>query len=87
MCYAGGMKKNHAEVLLEQISSDVKAVLELVGAQPTLTNFHRLEGKVDNLGDRMDVIEAVVKDTSADVAELRRQSGLARPGHVTRRLG
>ncbi len=81
------MKKNHAEVLLEQISSDVKAVLELVGAQPTRTDFHRLEGKVDNLGDRMDVIEAVVKDTSADVAELRRQSGLAQPGHATRRLG
>ena len=87
MCYADGMKKSHAEVLLEQISSDVKAVLELVGAQPTLTDFHRLEGKVDSLGDRTDVLEAVVKDTSADVAELRRQSGLARPGHVTRRLG
>ena len=87
MCYADGMKKSHAEVLLEQISSDVKAVLELVGAQPTLTDFQRLEGKVDSLGDRTDVLEAVVKDTSVDVTELRRQSGLARPGHVTRRLG
>ena len=69
MCYAGGMKKSHAEVLLEQISSDVKAVLELVGAQPTLADFHRLEGKVDNLGDRMDVVEAVVKDVSRDLKE------------------
>jgi hypothetical protein len=87
VCYAGCMKKSHAEVLLEQISSDVKTVLELVGAQPTLDDFHRLESKVDNLGDRMDVVEAAVKDTSADVAELRRQSGLARPGHMTRRVG
>jgi hypothetical protein len=63
------MKKSHAEVLLEQISSDMKAVLELVGAQPTLTDFHRLEGKVDNLGDRMDVVEAVAKDVSRDLAE------------------
>jgi hypothetical protein len=69
VCYAGGMKKSHAEVLLEQISSDVKAVLELVGAQPTLIDFHRLEGKVDNLGDRMDVVEAVAKDVSRDLAE------------------
>jgi uncharacterized protein YoxC len=79
------MKKSHAEVLLEQISGDVKAVLEFVGAQPTLADFHRLEGKVDNLSDRMDVVEAAVKDVSADVSELRRQSGYARPGHATRR--
>lgn len=78
------MKKSHAEVLLEQISSDVKAVLELVGAQPTLADFHRLEGKVDKLDGRMDVVEAAVKDVSADVAELRQQSGHARPGHVER---
>lgn len=81
------MKKSHAEVLLEQISSDVKAVLELIGAQPTLADFHRLEGNVDNLGDRMDVVEAAVKDTSNEVAELRRQSGFTRPGHITRRVG
>ena len=78
------MKKSHAEVLLEQISSDVKAVLELVGAQPTLADFHRLEGKVDKLDGRMDLVEADVKDVSADVAELRQQSGHARPGHVER---
>jgi hypothetical protein len=69
VCYAGGMKKSHAEVLLEQISSDVKSVLELVGAQPTLADFHRLEGKVENLGDRMDVVEAAAKDVSRDLAE------------------
>ncbi len=71
-------------VLMADQNSKLNAVLEMVGAQPTLADFHRLEGKVDNLGDRMDVVEAAVKDTSADVAEFRRQSGLARPGHVTR---
>jgi hypothetical protein len=80
------MKKSHAEVLLEQISSDVKAVLELVGAQPTLADFHRLEDKVDRLDSRMDVMEAAVKDTGADVAELRQQTGYARSGHTTRRV-
>jgi hypothetical protein len=74
-------------VLMEDQNSKLNAVLELVSAQPTLGDFHRLEGKVDSLGDRMDIVEAAVKDTSADVAELRRQSGLARSGHVTRRVG
>jgi hypothetical protein len=74
-------------VLMEDQSSKLNAVLEMVGAQPTLDDFHRLECKVDNLGDRMDVVEAAVKDTSADVAELRRQSGFARPGHIIRRVG
>ena len=72
------MKKSHAEVLLEQISSDVKAVLELVGAQPTLADFHRLEGKVDNLGDRLDVVEAAVKDVGRDLVK-HKQS----PAHVS----
>lgn len=77
MCYAGGMKKSHAEVLLEQISSDVKAVLELVGAQPTLADFHRLEGKVDDVSQRQGVAEAAVKDVSRDLTEHKRL-----PAHV-----
>lgn len=70
---------------LEQILDEVKAVHELVGAQPTLSDFHRLEDKVDKLDGRMDVVEAAVRDTSIDITELRRQSGYTRPGHVTRR--
>jgi hypothetical protein len=74
-------------VLMEDQNSKLNAVLEMVGAQPTLADFHRLEGKVDKLDSRMDVVEAAVKDVSTDVAELRQQSGLARPGHMTRRVG
>lgn len=32
----------------------------------------------------MDVVVAAVQDTSADVTELRRQSGYALPSHVER---
>ncbi|HEY6541476.1 MAG TPA: hypothetical protein VIZ18_11080 [Ktedonobacteraceae bacterium] len=70
---------------LEQILDEVKAVHELVAAQPTLTDFHRLEGKVDNLGSRMEVAEVAAKDTSADIAELRQQSGYARSGQMAKR--
>ena len=59
-------------VLMEDQNSKLSAVLELVGAQPTLADFHRLEGKVDKLGDRMDVVEAAVKDVSHDLAEHER---------------
>jgi hypothetical protein len=74
----------HLNVLMEDQNKKLDAVLELVGAQPTLADFHRLEGKVDKLDGRMDVVEAAVKDVSADVEELRQQSGHARPGHVER---
>ncbi len=56
-------------VLMEQTLHEVQAVHELVGAQPTLADFHRLEGKDDKRGDRMDVVEAAVKDVSHDLAE------------------
>lgn len=77
--FAGEVGK--LRVLMEQTLHEVQAVHELVGAQPTVADFHRLENKVDNLGDRMDVVEAVVKDMSADITELRRQTGQPRPVH------
>lgn len=54
---------------MEQVLSEVKAVHELVAAQPTLADFHRLEDKVDKLDGRMDVVEAAVKNTSHDLNE------------------
>ena len=54
--------------LMEQMSHEVKAVHELVAAQPTVADFHRLENKVDDLSQRMGTVEATVKATNRDLA-------------------
>ncbi len=53
--------------MMEQVLSEVKALHELVSAQPTLADFYRLEGKVDDVNQRMGVVEAAVKDVSRDL--------------------
>lgn len=70
---------------MEQVLSEVKAVHELVAAQPTLADFHRLEGDVAELKSDMKTVKTAVGDLSDDLAELRQQSGYTWPGHVTRR--
>jgi hypothetical protein len=58
--------------LMEQVLSEVKAMHELVAAQPTLTDFHRLEDDVAELKRGTKVVETAVKATNSDVADLRR---------------
>ena len=70
--------------MMEQVLSEVKAVHELVAAQPTLTDFHRIEDDVAELKGDMKMVRAAVTDLSDDVAELRRQSGYARSGQMAK---
>lgn len=69
-------------VLMEQTLHEVQAVHELVGAQPTLADFHRLEGKIDSLGGHMGVVEATVKDVSHDLNEHKHQTAHLAHGHA-----
>ena len=62
------MKKDYQIILLEEIRDQNKALLEGQKEQVTRADFHRLEGKVDDLSQRMGVVEAAVKDVSRDLA-------------------
>jgi hypothetical protein len=76
------MKKSHAEILLETILDEVKAVHELVADVPKRTEFNELRADVTELKGDVKIIKAAVGDLSGDLAALRKQSGYARPGHV-----
>lgn len=75
---------DHFSALMEAQNSKLNTVLELLSDMPKIEDVRRLEEKVDKLSDRMDVVVAAVQDTSADVIELRRQSGYTRLSHVGR---
>lgn len=75
------MDDDYTGHLLEQILDEVKAVHELVAAQPTMSDFRRLEGDVAEV--KGDVKTA--KAAEGDQIELRHQSGYARPGRATKR--
>jgi hypothetical protein len=83
VCYAGGMNDEVAKELryvgaqMEQVLSEVKAVHELVAAQPTLTDFHRLEDDFAELKGDVKTIRAAVTDTNRD---LEKHESL--PAHV-----
>jgi len=77
VCYAGGMddvakELRYVGAQMEQVLSEVKAVHELIAAQPTLADFHRLEDKVDSLDKRMGTVEAAMKATNCDLGEHKR---------------
>src|SRR2546421_11590235 len=83
----GGLRQDvrHLSVLVEQVVSQNQGVLEAVGDiqrkvadLPTRTEF-------DELKQDVKTIKAAVGDLSDDLAELRQQSGYARPGHITKR--
>lgn len=48
---------NHVSVLLEQQN----AKLEGINSLPTRIDFHRLEGKVDDVSQRLVVVEAALR--------------------------
>ncbi len=68
---------NHFSVLMEDQNAKLDAVLEGINSLPTRADFHRLEDKVDDLSQRMEVVEAAVKDVSRD---LKQHTSL--PAHV-----
>jgi RecJ-like exonuclease len=68
---------NHFSVLMEDQNAKLDAVLEGMNSLPTRADFYRLEDKVDDLSQRMEVVEAAVKDVSGD---LKQHTGL--PMHV-----
>jgi hypothetical protein len=83
VCYAGGMSDDVAKELryvgaqMEQVLSEVKAVHELVAAQPTLTDFHRLEDDIAELKGDVKTIKAAVKATNHDLEQHK-----SMPAHV-----
>jgi hypothetical protein len=52
---------NHVSVLLEQQNAKLDAVLEGINSLPTRIDFHRLEGKVDDVSQRLVVVEAALR--------------------------
>lgn len=55
--------------MMEQVLSEVKAVHELVAAQPTLADFHRLEEGVTELKGDVKTIKASVTATNHDLKQ------------------
>jgi hypothetical protein len=62
--------KDYTNVLLEQIRDEVKAVRELVADVPKMSDFRRLEQRVDELHADVKVIKSVVRAHSGKLAEL-----------------
>lgn len=58
---------------MEQILSEVKAVQELVAAQPTLADFHRLEGDVAELKQAAQFDRNMAARTDHEVADLKQR--------------
>jgi hypothetical protein len=54
---------------LELILDEVKAVHELVAAQPTRAEFNELRQDVTELKQEMKVVKAAVQDVSSELAE------------------
>jgi outer membrane murein-binding lipoprotein Lpp len=62
------VRANASEV--EQIRDEVKAVHELVADVPMMSDFRRLEQRVDDLHADVKAIKSVVRDHSGELAEL-----------------
>jgi DNA-binding HxlR family transcriptional regulator len=56
--------KDYTALLLEEIRDQNKAVLELLRAIPTISDFRHLEQRVDDLRADVKVIKAAVTDLS-----------------------
>jgi hypothetical protein len=61
---------NHFSVLMEDQNSKLDAVLEQLGDLPKIQDFRRLEVKVDTIDRRLVTVEAAVKATNHDIADL-----------------
>ncbi len=61
---------NHFSALMEDQNSKLDAVLEQLGGLPKIQDFHRLEDKVDRIDRRLGAVEAAVKATNHDMADL-----------------
>ena len=72
-------------VLMEDQNGKLDAIIEGQKDQATREDMHRVEQRLDVLERDVQTIKAAVGDLSDDLAELRHQSGYARPGHATRR--
>jgi len=67
---------------LEQILDEIKAVYELVTAQPTRTEFNELRQDVTDLKRDMQVVKAAVVDVSGDLTEHKSVSAHLAHGHA-----
>lgn len=63
------MKKDHMEVLLEQVVSQNKAILEGIKSLPTRADFNELKQDVTELKQDVKSIKAAVTDASHDLTE------------------
>jgi hypothetical protein len=61
---------NHFSILMEDQNSKLDAVLEQLGDLPKIQDFRRLEVKVDTIDRRLVTVEAAVKATNHDIADL-----------------
>jgi polyhydroxyalkanoate synthesis regulator phasin len=64
------MKKSHAEIMLETILDEVKAVHELVADVPKRAEFNELRQDVSELKQDVKTIRVEVTATNRDVAAL-----------------
>ena len=80
--FAGEVGK--LRVLMEQVLHEVQATNEGVGAMREELATVPKRDELDELKADVKTIKAAVEDISADVAELREQTGHTRPGHAER---
>ena len=73
---------NHFSVLMEDQNTKLDAVLEGINSLPTRNDFQRLVDKVDDLSQRMEVVEAAVKDVSRDLRQHTSLPAHAAHGHA-----
>lgn len=66
--------RNYTNAILEDINGKFDAVMEYVKDIPEIKQrVTRLEEKFDNIENRTEVIESVVKEHSRDIAELKQR--------------
>ena len=61
---------NHMSMLMEQQNAKLDAVLEHLSDMPKIQDFRRLERKVERVEQRLGTVEAAVRVTNRDIANL-----------------
>lgn len=63
------------EVLGEVLADELKAILEYVKEVPAMQNeLHQVHATVNDISDRLSVLEQVVKEHESDIKQLRRRA-------------
>lgn len=63
------------EVLGEVLADELKSILEYVKEMPVMQNeLHQVHATVNDISDRLSVLEHVVKEHESEIKQLRRSA-------------